>query len=177
MAASGIPDKPTESIVLKRKVILWGNIPIGWHPMNKEENAFINAFKDKPLDEVGRGAYADWLDEHGRHEEAEQQRKWIKSILHLAPYYDYYAYYPDEESGVGIKILSTKQVWEMVEYWKGGNNGNGFDMDEPYFNSTWAQDELRDHYSREKFWDAFEVITGKRPKEEVRHCNFYRCPC
>ena len=42
--------------------------------MNTEEAAFLKAIKKNPDDATTRGAYADWLDEHGRPYEALLQR-------------------------------------------------------------------------------------------------------
>jgi uncharacterized protein (TIGR02996 family) len=43
-----------------------------------DEQAFLNKIAENPLDEGPRGAFADWLDEHDRPEEADRQRKWVK---------------------------------------------------------------------------------------------------
>lgn len=39
-----------------------------------DEAAFLKALADAPDDDAGRGAYADWLDERGRPDDAYQQR-------------------------------------------------------------------------------------------------------
>ena len=42
--------------------------------MDAEEKGFLSALKKDPNDATARGAYADWLDEHGRAHEAMLQR-------------------------------------------------------------------------------------------------------
>jgi uncharacterized protein (TIGR02996 family) len=42
--------------------------------MTAEEKGFLSAIKKAPKDATARGAYADWLDEHGRAYEAMLQR-------------------------------------------------------------------------------------------------------
>lgn len=42
--------------------------------MTSEERGFVSAIKKSPKDATARGAYADWLDEHGRPYEALLQR-------------------------------------------------------------------------------------------------------
>lgn len=42
--------------------------------MTSEERGFVSAIKKSPKDATARGAYADWLDEHGRPYEALIQR-------------------------------------------------------------------------------------------------------
>ena len=43
--------------------------------MTAEEKGFLSAIKKNPDDATARGAYADWLDEHGRHYDAMLQRE------------------------------------------------------------------------------------------------------
>jgi uncharacterized protein (TIGR02996 family) len=42
--------------------------------MTAEENGFLASIEKNPKDATARGAYADWLDEHGRHYDAMLQR-------------------------------------------------------------------------------------------------------
>lgn len=48
--------------------------------MLNNEQAFYNAFQASPEDEAPRKIFADWLDEHGRHEEATYYRRWTYEI-------------------------------------------------------------------------------------------------
>jgi uncharacterized protein (TIGR02996 family) len=41
-----------------------------------EKNAFLKLLAENEDDITTRLVYADWLDEHGEHEEADRQRKW-----------------------------------------------------------------------------------------------------
>src|SRR5205814_1124014 len=41
-----------------------------------QRNAFLKALAKNEDDTATRLVYADWLDEHGEHEEADRQRKW-----------------------------------------------------------------------------------------------------
>ncbi|MBN9122424.1 MAG: TIGR02996 domain-containing protein, partial [Planctomycetes bacterium] len=43
--------------------------------LDAEERGFVLALKKDPTDATARGAYADWLDEHGRHYDAVLQRE------------------------------------------------------------------------------------------------------
>ena len=47
----------------------------------RERQAFEDAIDKNPLDATNHGVYADWLDEHGEHEEAKFRRslsEWIR---------------------------------------------------------------------------------------------------
>src|SRR5262245_19085775 len=51
--------------------------------MLSDQAAFIRAIQDQPVDPVPRLVFADWLDEHGRRDEA----AWLRADVRLAESY------------------------------------------------------------------------------------------
>ena len=41
-----------------------------------EEWAFLKSILEQPDDDARKLVYADWLEDHGEHEEADRQRQW-----------------------------------------------------------------------------------------------------
>lgn len=52
-------------------------------PLTPDEVAFLAAIHASPEDLAPRLVFADWLDEQGRHEDADYHRKWSPHVAKL----------------------------------------------------------------------------------------------
>jgi uncharacterized protein (TIGR02996 family) len=149
-----------------------------------DEGTFLAAIKVTPLDEAAHGAYADWLDEHDRPEEADRQRQWVKAFDFIKQFtreiHDGYEYDDDGERVPGSLKFDYRKVMDEVEWWRtcvtgeeqryGLGRSIGFATDE-------APDMLTDPATRKKFWECFYVLTGVQAPEELRNQKRYSCAC
>jgi len=130
----------------------------------KEEDGFIKALEENEDDTATRLVYADWLDEHGEHEEADRQRKWPAAKAWLREFCgeeddDADAYY----IGVNALIEEARQALEdgslTVEC------GANQDM----------CDRLREDCR--EFWQKVAIVTGLPLPEGYAENSRFGCAC
>jgi len=154
----------------------------------QERLTFIRAIAALPwYDDSARLVFADWLDEHGEHEEAERQRKYVPAcrwLKNFADKHDDFKTYlfqkepldpvNDSEVGLGRLIAFLKAHTEEAvgdEDEEGNVLREGeivLSLDTPCFSD----------YS-EELWAHFETVTGHKAPQGVyrtRRPNF-RCTC
>ena len=158
-----------------------------------EREAFLRAINELPWDDdSARLVFADWLDEHGEHEEAERQRRWLTSEKWLRAvaneFYDFDDRYDAEQlTGPPVHDLAypnsgiDRLLCYLAAHAKSTATGNDDDdkydydkavhlpFDTPYVSLNYS-DEL---------WDHFEVVTGlKAPTNDWRKAPPpLRCSC
>lgn len=131
-----------------------------------------------PLDHNQRCIYADWLDEQGREDEADRQRKYVDAFNFLADfsraYYDSWEHDDDGERIPGTQTVNYKEILAEIEYWaETGTSDNG-----PSFGTTSAQSELHNNKdTREEFWQCVFIVTGIMASDEVKEQDWYHCAC
>ncbi len=150
-----------------------------------ERKAFLKALKKNEDDTTTRLVFADWLDDHGEHEEADRHRKWpaakewlvqfCKANNPPAPDID-----PEEllESDPDALLdyeypISYEELIELgKQAIKNGNKG-GY-----WFscgNNMGMCDALRDNCA--EFWKNWSIVTGIPLPPDVEEKSGFSCAC
>jgi uncharacterized protein (TIGR02996 family) len=137
-----------------------------------ERNAFLKLLAKNEDDTTTRLVYADWLDEHGEHEEADRQRKWPTAKAWLVKFCEENNPPDDEETDEWIIDYATliELGQEAVE--RAGEDG------ELWFscgNNMGMCDALRDN--SEAFWDNWCIVTGITIPPDVEDNGGFSCAC
>jgi uncharacterized protein (TIGR02996 family) len=130
-----------------------------------EREQFLAAITSSPKDYTKRLIFADWLDDHGEHEEAERQRKYQAAFEWIRDFAD--------------KI----------------DQGHTFLLEqaERRFDPNWSIDDKYDYYFNmgenegykrattaewEEFWSNYEIVTGKKVPMDGRDSGpSFTCSC
>lgn len=114
---------------------------------------FLAAIKAEPENETHRLVFADWLDEHGEHDEAERQRTYPEAHRWL----------DDFAALVGLEFRQVLRA--------------GYSPVTQYRRSS-AQDYLYGHDQRlELYWKYWEVVTGDTAPVEKKKYPPFGCSC
>ena len=133
-----------------------------------ERTAFLKALAENEDDTRVRLIYADWLDEHGEHEEADRQRKWPAAKAWLVQFCRDNNPSPDEEDPYEWVISYA----ELIELGRGAVQG-GHDFS--CGNNMSMCDALRDNYR--EFWRNWSVVTGIPLPPDLEEVSRFRCAC
>lgn len=155
--------------------------------MEPEKEAFLKAITADRYDQTTRWAFADWLEEHGYDDEAQEQRlwtrEWQKSRDWLEDYaskineheayapYDlsksYNRYIPEEIERRSIPSLTYEELMAAAKKHieSGGSGTRWLDFDIPDF--------VREQ--RGEFWRHYSIVT--REDHGGRGTSFFRCSC
>jgi uncharacterized protein (TIGR02996 family) len=145
-----------------------------------EREAFLRAIEDNPLDPNPRHVYADWLDERGEYDEANEQRRWTEEML--------------ESRQRIVKIAEGIRM--EANSWLEDCLGEDEDQDQYAFDYDLLMEAATyylksgdcrylpfqtpdDCYSgtvMEEFWRHYKVVTGA-DVEEGKSDGFFRCAC
>jgi uncharacterized protein (TIGR02996 family) len=158
-----------------------------------EKEDFLAAIREAWDDTVLRAVYADWLDEHGEHEEAARQRNWTET---WEASFQWMAEFGKKISVREAYPISADEYRDEPEYasdgWYRGMSNKGVTVDE-LLELGRAFVNRRDTYGslmhlpfdipdsvrgqQEEFWTHFEVLTGLRLEGERRENGLFSCSC
>jgi uncharacterized protein (TIGR02996 family) len=137
-----------------------------------ERDAFLKALAENEDDLTTRLVYADWLDEHGEHEEADRQRKWPAAKEWLVQFCRDNNPSPDVEDPYET-IIPYEELLERgrqaVE--EAGDWGFGFHCG----NNETMCDALR--ANNQEFWQNWSIVTGIPLPPGGEDAGHFSCAC
>jgi uncharacterized protein (TIGR02996 family) len=136
-----------------------------------ERDAFLDALARNEDDTTTRLVYADWLDEHGEHEEADRQRKWPAAKEWLVRFCREHNPPPDEDPEVWV--ISYEDLLQLGREAVEGADEQGFGLS--CGNNMDMCDALRDN-SRE-FWKNWSIVTGVPLPPDFEDTSGFYCAC
>jgi uncharacterized protein (TIGR02996 family) len=128
--------------------------------MTTDEQSFLDAIAARPDDEAVHGAFADWLDENDRPEEAAFQRRWTPEVQKSedwlrakAAEYHLFSAFPE-------------CIREVIE--EGYCHGSGGEE---------MRDDLRDDNFRADLFEHWQTFSGKRVRLRDVINDSFTCGC
>lgn len=164
--------------------------------IDEQRQAFLDALKEDPRDEVTHKVYADWLEENGFDDEAFLHREWTlqkyyEAVEFVAEYArrlstsDYDNEYPEYAETRMVRkseaVLEAAHAYldagrlSTYRHWKTNEDTPTFDSDAHLYLSFDPPDFI--YENRHKFWECFEVLTGRLVHALAKDDNFVRCSC
>ncbi len=135
----------------------------------REREAFLAALAEDEDDNVTRLVYADWLDEHGEHEEADRQRKWRAAKEWLVQFCEENNRSEDEPWETPIPYE------ELIERGRGAaERADGYLWFSCGDNETMC-DALR--ANGREFWTNWSVVTGIVLPAGYEEKSGFSCAC
>ena len=161
--------------------------------------AFQDALAKDRCDQTTRLVFADWLEEHGFDDDAVEQRRcttdeWVRAARWLEDFakrcgktcVNYHEVWQNSdaqwERGVPSgEIVKVEMVWEEITFDVVVKAGVDFLDKEDYFvqqGSEQARGLLTDLESRKRFWENWQVVTGRLVEEETAaNGQPFSCTC
>lgn len=128
---------------------------------------FLKAIQEDRYDRTTRLAYADWLEENGFDDEAEEQRNWSEERERSIEYLENFAkgcYDAYDDDGEHTNALTYQELIEAAEAW--------ITKREYYRLGTTSYND-----ANEEFWDHFDRATGRNTKDSRQRGYFFSCSC
>ena len=135
--------------------------------------AFEKAIKDNPMDRDTRLVFADWLEENGFDDEAAVQRAWTAERHREAEaYLEHFA----EECSGGYEEIIVTTVDDLIRVANGVLDRKKYSWDSWIYLNHDTPDVAYGEGLR-KFWESFEVVTGRPVPDGRRQDGFVSCSC
>ena len=133
-----------------------------------ERDAFLKILAENEDDTTARLVFADWLDDHGEHEEADRQRKWPAAKEWLVRFFsnhdggDYFGELTSYEQLIELGRVAVKEANER---------GFGFDCgsNESLCNALRANSA--------EFWKNWSIVTGIPLPGGAEKKSYFGCSC
>ncbi len=135
--------------------------------MSDGEEGFLLALALNEDDQITRGVYADWLDDHERYEDAARQRAWPEAKAWLVAFaeghYDGY--------GEGGEFTYDKLVQALTEFAETGDSyvQHGSTSLQQ---ATWGETEML-----KEMWANWAIVTGKPVPTQYVDESPFSCSC
>jgi uncharacterized protein (TIGR02996 family) len=126
------------------------------------QDAFLKALAENEDDTTTRLVYADWLDDHGQHEEADRQRRWPAAREWLVRFC---------KENSGYQEITYE---ELIEF------GREVVKEESSLERTYVDNEVMWHALRDnsqEFWKNWSVVTGVPLPPGLGDKGFHRWQC
>jgi uncharacterized protein (TIGR02996 family) len=133
-----------------------------------EREAFLQLLAKNEDDTTTRLVFADWLDDHGEHEEADRQRKWPAAKAWVVKFFeehnqgDYYGDLNTYEELIELGLVAVKEANER---------GFGFDCG----SNESLCDALRANSA--EFWKNWSIVTGIPLPADAEKYSYFGCSC
>ena len=133
-----------------------------------ERKAFLKLLAENEDDVITRFVFADWLDEHGEHEEADRMRKWPAAKEWLVRFFrdndggDYHGELNSYEQLIELGRAAVKEANER---------GIGFDCG----SNESLCDALRANSA--EFWKNWSIVTGVPLPADPEKKSYFGCSC
>jgi uncharacterized protein (TIGR02996 family) len=137
-----------------------------------ERDAFLKALAEDEDDTTTRLVYADWLDDHGEHEEADRQRKWTPAKAWLVQFCKDNNPAEDEEDPYEW-VISYEELLRLGREAVEGADKDGFGFSTG--NNMTMCDALRANSL--EFWKNWSIVTGIALPPDVESKSGFGCAC
>jgi uncharacterized protein (TIGR02996 family) len=129
-----------------------------------ERDSFLKALEENEDDTPTRLVYADWLDEHGEHEEADRQRKWPAAKAWLREFCGM-----EDDNADGYYIGVNKLIREARSALDDGN----------LIVDCGANENMCDRLRQDcrEFWHKVSIVTGLPLPEGYAENSRFGCSC
>jgi uncharacterized protein (TIGR02996 family) len=129
-----------------------------------ERHGFLEALEENEDDTPTRLVYADWLDDHGEHEEADRQRKWPVAKAWLR---EFCGVADDDADGyyIGVKKVIREARSALEDGSFTVDCGANEDM------CNWLRADCRE------FWQNVSIVTGLPLPEGHAEKSRFGCSC
>jgi uncharacterized protein (TIGR02996 family) len=147
-----------------------------------ERDAFLKALAQNEDDTPTRLVYADWLDEHGEHEEADRQRRWpaakewlVRFCRGLNPHPDddLDDEAPDDDNPYSFFGISYEKLLKLGRKAVEAADQRGVGL---YCGANETMMDALRANSRE-FWKNWSVVTGVPLPPDVAEKSYFSCSC
>jgi uncharacterized protein (TIGR02996 family) len=127
-----------------------------------EQDAFLKALAEDEDDTTTRLVYADWLDDHGAHEEADRQRRWTPAKAWL------------------VRFCKENSLYEEVSYEGLLEFGRRAAREESSSGRIYFDNEAMWHALQagsQEFWNNWSVVTGLPLPPGLENKGFHHWQC
>jgi uncharacterized protein (TIGR02996 family) len=134
------------------------------------QDAFLKALAENEDDTTTRLVYADWLDDHGQHEEADRQRKWTAAKAWLVRFCQ--DHNPHDED-LDERVISYEEVLKLGQEAINEPVGDAFDF---FCGNNMSMSESLNTNCQE-FWKNWSIVTGVALPADIEKKTYFSCAC